>query len=100
MGRKGVQLTTQSSSHSLPKGFDKRRVRSHIAESHAHFEDLEREWDKLVVGHEGEWVAAYKGQFVFGGSVKDVLAVAKKAKWPLDVIAIDHLTRERPTVLL
>jgi len=84
----------------LPSGFDERRVRAHIAESHRHFEDLERAWETLLADHEGEWVASYKGRFVFGTTVRNVLASAKKAGWPLDVIAIDRLTRERPAVLL
>ncbi len=93
-------MASQSFPNDLPKGFDERRVRSHIAESHAYALELERAWDTLVTDHEGQWVAAYKGQFVFGASVQDVLAAAKQAGWPLDVIAIDHLTRERPAVLL
>jgi hypothetical protein len=84
----------------MPKGFSEQRVRSHIAESHSYFEDLEREWDRLIIDHDGEWVASYKGEFVFGPTIQEVLTAAKKKKWPFDVIAIDRLTRQRPTVLL
>ena len=93
-------MAAQFSRQRLPSGFDERRVRSHIAEARSYAEDLEREWARLVNEHEGQWVASYKGEFVFGDSVKDVLAQAKQAKWPLDVTAIDHLTRKRATVLL
>ena len=93
-------MTTQSYSDNLPKGFDERRVRSLIQESRSNFDDLEAAWEELVIDHEGQWVVAYKKQFVFGGSVQEVLAAAKKEKWPLDVIAIDRLTKERPRVLL
>jgi hypothetical protein len=75
-------------------------VRAHIAESHANFEELERAWDQLVVDHDGQWVAAHQGQFLFGPTLEDVLAAARRAQWPLDVIAIDHLAKIRPTVLL
>ena len=84
----------------MPKGFNEKRVRKHFAESHSYFEQLEKEWDRLIVDHEGEWVAAYKGHFVFGSSVPAVLAKAKQEQWPLDVIAIDRLTKKRATVLL
>lgn len=93
-------MTAQFDSQKLPKGFDERRARMHIAEARSYREDVEREWSRLLPDHEGQWVTSYKGQFLFGDSVKKVLAAAKQAKWPLDVIAIDHLTRKRAKVLL
>ncbi|MEX2225735.1 MAG: hypothetical protein WEB52_04705 [Dehalococcoidia bacterium] len=84
----------------LPKGFDERRVRNLIAEGRAYSDHLARERSRLIEQHEGQWVASYKGQFLFEDSMKDVLAAAKQSGWPLDVIAIDHLTRRRAIVLL
>lgn len=89
-----------SYSQAMPKGFDTARIRQHMAESRSNFESLEQEWDHLISEHENEWVVAYKGQFLFGLTVPAVLAVAKREKWPLDVIAIDRLTKKRATVLL
>lgn len=86
--------------HTLPQRFDRARVQTHIEESRSHFQVLEENWDSLLAQHEGDWVAAYKGEFKFGKTIRDVLAAARDSGWPLDVIAIDHLSRRRPAVLL
>ena len=71
-----------------------------LKESHANYEALERAWDELLHDHEGQWVAAHHGEFVFGGSPQEVLQGARKLGWPLAVVAIDRLSRERPSVVL
>lgn len=84
----------------IPKELDPDSVRAMLASSQANFEALEAAWDDLLKDHEGEWVAAYKDDFVFGNSPQAVLAEAKSRGWALEVIAIDHLSRERPAILL
>jgi hypothetical protein len=84
----------------LPARFDGSRVRSHIEQSRSHHAAIERYWDDLLAGHEGEWVAAYAGEFRFGRTIADALAAARLAGWPLDVVAIERLARRRPAVLL
>jgi len=84
----------------LPKGIDADAVRSKMNNSEQNYQELEQAWDGLVVEHEGEWVASCFGKFVFGSSPQAVLEYASKMGWPLDVLAIDHLSRERPAILL
>lgn len=84
----------------LPEGFSAHRIKNHLAESRRYFEDLKRHWGALVAAHEGEWVASYGGEFRFGASIEDAIASARQAGWPLDVIAVERLTRERAAVLL
>lgn len=84
----------------LPKGVDADQLRAMLGASQANFETLEKAWDDLVQKHEGEWVAAYDGQFVFGASIEDVLAEATKRGWSIALIAIDVLRRERADILL
>lgn len=87
----------QDSGHGAPSA---KQALRRIAVGRTNFDQLESSWDELLKEHEGEWVAAHGGMCVFGASVPEVLAAAKQLKWPLDVIAIDHLTRKRATVLL
>lgn len=84
----------------LPTGIDAESVRSMMSDSEKNYEALEEAWDNLLVEHEGEWVAAYFGKFVFADSPQAVLEQATNLGWPLGVIAIDHLSRERPAMLL
>ena len=84
----------------LPKGVDAEAVRGMIAQSHDNYHAIEDQWERLVESHEGEWVASHEGAFVFGATIEEVLAEATKQGWPLSVIAIDQLLRERANVLL
>ena len=84
----------------LPRGIDPTFVREMLDAGRAQHEALEREWDSLVESHEGEWVAAYHDEFVFGGSLQQVLEHARDREWPLGMIAIDQLLRERANILL
>lgn len=91
---------TASTEPQFPPGFDARRVRELIAEGRAESEALARAIPSLLAEHEGELVAGYRGQYVFGNSVDAVVELAKNAGWPLDVVAIRCVERKRPTVLL
>lgn len=84
----------------LPVHLDPARVRSHIAESHAAHSLLERERPTLIAQHEGQWVAAFDGEFVFADTLEGVVAAAQAKSWPLDVVAIERLTRQPRRVLL
>ena len=84
----------------LPKGIDPKVIRGMLDEAREQYDALERDWDSLVEEHEGQWVAAYHGKFVFGGSVQAVIEEAQKHGWPLGMIAIDQLRRERADILL
>ena len=84
----------------LPEGVDAEAVREMISQSRDNYHAIEDQWDKLVEMHEGQWVASHEGQFVFGATIEEVLAEATKQGWPLSVIAIDQLLRERANVLL
>lgn len=84
----------------LPKGLDPDSVREMIAQSHDNYHAIEQQWDALVDAHEGEWIASHQGKFVFGTTIEEVLSEAEKQGWPLSVIAIDQLLRERANVLL
>ena len=63
-------------------------------------ETLNQERSTLMRTHEHEWVASYGGSFVFGESLDVVLDEARRRRWPMAVIAVDKLERERPNVLL
>ena len=84
----------------LPAGLKKRDVRSALRKAHAQYEALEEAWESLLTEHQSEWVAAFDGDFVFGKTIEAALEEARKRGWPLDRIAIDHLSRDRPITLL
>lgn len=91
---------TTSTEAQFPPGFDAKRVREHIEEGHAQNEALARAIPSLLAEHEGDWVAGYRGSFIFGDSVTAVIDAAESAGWPLDVVAVRRVERRRPTVLL
>jgi len=84
----------------LPKGFDSAHVREVITRSHENYHTIEEQWDRLLETHEGQWVASHNGGLVFGATIEEVVAEAERQGWPLAVIAIDQLVRERANVLL
>jgi hypothetical protein len=84
----------------FPRGLTWKQVRSALHEAHAQFEALEDAWETLVEEHEDEWVASFDDKFVFGDTIEEVLRRARRRGWPVDRIAIDHLSRDRPAVLL
>ncbi len=63
-------------------------------------ETLDQQRGALMQEHEHEWVASYGGNFAFGGSLDSVLEEARRRGWPMAVVAVDKLERERPNVLL
>lgn len=93
-------MTMNSASNGMPAGFDAGRVRAHVAEARANATELRAQWPKLLSEHEGDWVASHQGKFVFGRTVQDAVDAAKREGWPLDVIAVDRVDRERPRTLL
>lgn len=84
----------------LPKNIDPNTVREMIADFHANHHAIVKQWGELVEVHEGEWVASYNGEFVFGATIEQVVEKAKARGWLLGVIAIDQLLRERANILL
>lgn len=93
-------MTTHFDPQPLPKGFDEKQARAWLEEFRSYHEDIERERTNLLEDHEGQWVMSYKGQFVFGDTIKDVIEAATQATWPVNLAAIMHLTRVRAKVLL
>lgn len=84
----------------LPPGFDAAKIQAYLAEGRRYDDDLATHREELMRDHEGEWVIAYKGEFRFGSTLEEVVQAGRAAEWPLDIVAIDHLLRERPAVLL
>lgn len=84
----------------LPPGFDAQRVLAHIAEGRAQADALNEALPTLLAEHEGEWVAAYNGEFVFAASLQDVVAQARDNGWPVDVVPVVRLRRSGPALLL
>jgi hypothetical protein len=84
----------------LPKGIDPDAVRAMIARSHENYHIIEKEWDRLLAEREGEWIAAHDNEYVIGKTLEDVIGLAQNKGWPLAVIAIDQLRKQRPTILL
>ena len=93
-------MTTQSSPDRWADTLDPKRVASHIDESRAYAKQIDEHWHDLVKRHADQWVAAYKGEFLFGSTVGEVITLAKSRGWPLDVVAVEHLSAKRPSVLL
>jgi hypothetical protein len=89
-------MTTQA----LPHGLDPDHVRAVMGESRAEREALDRAWEHLIAQHDGEWVAAHRGEYVFGDSPQAAADRASHRGWPLDVTVIEHLARARPLTLL
>lgn len=61
---------------------------------------LDEAWRSLLTEHDGECVASFEGQFIFGGTPREVANEARMRRWDLRVTVIDHLVRERPALLL
>ncbi|MEX2225704.1 MAG: hypothetical protein WEB52_04550 [Dehalococcoidia bacterium] len=83
----------------LPEGISPERVAEMIQQTHSNYHRIEESWEQLVESHEGDWVASYEGELVLGATIEEVLAEATKRAWPLGVIAIDQIRRERANVL-
>ena len=66
----------------------------------AEYRLLEREWDRLLPEHEGQWVAVNGRQFLFDDSLEELIAAARAKNWPLGTIAVDLLLAARPPVIL
>ncbi len=84
----------------LPPGFDAATIHASIAERRGYFDQIAAQRAELIQEHEGEWVIAYKGEFRFGVELDDVIREGRLAGWPLGIVAIEQLHRERPAVLL
>lgn len=84
----------------LPKGVEADTIRRMFDESRASYDALEAAWEGLLAEHEGEWVAGYRGDFVFAKTVEKVIDSARDKGWPIGVMAIQQLRRERAAVLL
>ena len=76
----------------------------YVKESARRFRDnrlaLDAAWSDLLTEHEGEFVASHEGEFIFGNSPWAVADDARARGWPLRVVVIDQLERQRPVVLL
>ncbi len=84
----------------LPERFTKEYV---LASRRAFDENrhrLDEAWDRLLIEHEGECVGSNDGSFLFGKTPEEVATAARERGWTLRVTVIDHLVRERPTLLL
>jgi hypothetical protein len=84
----------------IPSEIDAEALRSVFARAHANSEALEQAWDGLLAEHEGQWVGSHAGNFVFADSPQGVVNRATAEGWPLDALALRHLLRVRPAILL
>ena len=84
----------------LPPGVDPDAIRGMMSRFRENRHAIEERWEQLLADHDGDWVASHDGGFVFGRTLEDVLGAASNIGWPLDVVALDQLRRERANVLL
>lgn len=64
-----------------------------------HHEAIQREWRELIAHHSGHWVASYRGEFLFGASLDDVLTAATSRRWELRLTAVKFLDAEQAPTL-
>jgi hypothetical protein len=61
---------------------------------------LEGRWDELVKRHKNKWVGVQRKEFIFAGSLEDLISKARSKGWDLGTMVVDCLADKRPALLL
>ncbi len=75
-------------------------IKRDLRKAEAEYRLLDREWEKLLRDHEGQWVAVNGQEFLFAETLESLIEDARAKNWPLGTIAVDQLVARRPAVLL